>query len=208
MVATTHRLFSLPSRMNLAKTVDLSEAMSAIDVEASRLCGGLSAEQLSYCPRPGRWSIAQNLAHLRTTTEVFLPAVDAALETTRDLKLHSNGPFSLKLYGRLLVWQMEARPFIKLQAPRAIQPRLLNSPVSELEHFLLSHAAMRQRVEAADGLHLTGLRFPSPLAKLLPRESAGVLFCVQRTFSAASPAGQQCPSSSSFVQPLSTHITH
>jgi hypothetical protein len=166
MVATTHRLFNLPGRVDLAKAVDLSEAMASIDLDAVRLFGGLSADQLSWCPRPGRWSIAQNLAHLRITAEVFLPAVDAALETTRNLELRSKGPFRLKFYGRLLVWQMEARPrpFIKLQAPKALQPKLLGPPPQELGHFLLSHAAMRQRAEAADGLHLTGLRFSSPLA--------------------------------------------
>jgi hypothetical protein len=33
-----------------------------------------------------------------------------------------------------------------------------------LEHFLTSQAAIRQRIADADGLDLTALRFPSPVA--------------------------------------------
>lgn len=154
----------LTDRMGPAKTAELCEATFAVDAEAMRLCGGMSEEQLSWRPRPRCWSIAENLAHLRTTTEVFLPAVDASLAAIRKLRLHSKGPFSLGLYGRILVWSMESRPIIKMRAPMPIQPRLLNSPASELDHFLISQAAIRQRIMDGDGLDLTALRFPSPLA--------------------------------------------
>ncbi len=99
MLGVTEKFFNFTDRIHLAKTVELSEAAFAVDAEAKKLCAGLSEEQLSWCPRPGRWSIAQNLAHLRTTTEVFLPAVDSALEASRNLGLRSEGPFGLKLYS-------------------------------------------------------------------------------------------------------------
>ncbi len=147
-----------------SKTVELREATLAVDLEAINLCAGLSEEQLSWSPRPGRWSIAQNLSHLRRTTEVFLPAVDATLEASRNQKLHSPGPFRLNLYGRLMVWRMESRPILKMRAPKAIRPRLLGSCAAELDHFLIAQAALRQRIEDAEGFHLTAIRFPSPLA--------------------------------------------
>ena len=147
-----------------SKTVELREATLAVDLEAINLCAGLSEEQLSWSPRPGRWSIAQNLSHLRRTTEVFLPAVDETLEASRNRKLHSPGPFRLNLYGRLMVWRMESRPILKMRAPKAIRPRLLGSCGAELDHFLIAQAALRQRIEDAEGFHLTAIRFPSPLA--------------------------------------------
>ena len=147
-----------------AKTVELREATLAVDLEAISLCAGLSEEQLSWSPRPGRWSIAQNLSHLRRTTEVFLPAVEATIEASRNRKLHSPGPFRLNLYGRLMVWRMESRPILKMRAPTAIRPRLLGSCAAELDHFLIAQAALRQRIEDAEGFHLTAIRFPSPLA--------------------------------------------
>jgi DinB superfamily len=146
------------------KTVELRDATLAVDLEAINLCAGLSEEQLSWSPRPGRWSIAQNLSHLRRTIEVFLPAVDATLEASRNLKLRSPGPFRLNLYGRLIVWRMESRPILKMRAPKAIRPRLLGSCAAELDHFLVAQAALRQRIEHAAGCHLTAIRFSSPLA--------------------------------------------
>jgi DinB superfamily len=164
MLGVTEKFFSFTDRIHLATTVELSEAALAVDAEAKNLWAGLSEEQLSWCPRPGRWSIAQNLAHLRTTAEVFLPAVDSALEASRILGLRSEGPFVLSPFGRLVVWRMDARPIIKMQAPRILRPRLLSHAGSELEHFLISQVAFRQRIAEADGLDLTARRFPSPLA--------------------------------------------
>src|ERR1700744_6208985 len=120
MLSVTENLFYPVDHR--VKTVALRDATLAVDVEAVDLCAGLSEEQLSWSPRPGRWSIAQNLSHLRRTTEVFLPAVDAPLEASRNQKLHSPGPFRLNLYGRLLVWRIESRPILKMRAPKAIWP--------------------------------------------------------------------------------------
>ena len=149
---------------NQSKTVELREATLAVDQEAINLCEGLTEDQLSWSPRPGRWSIAQNLSHLRRTTEVFLPAVDATLEASKKQKLQSPGPFTLNLYGRFMVWRMDSRPILKMRAPKAIRPRLLGSCAAELDHFLIAQAALRQRIEDAEGFHLTAIRFPSPLA--------------------------------------------
>jgi hypothetical protein len=51
-----------------------------------------------------------------------------------------------------------------MRAPKAIWPRLLGSCAAELDHFLISQANLRQRIEDAEGFHLTAIRFPSPLA--------------------------------------------
>ena len=147
-----------------SKNVELKEATLAVDLEAINLCAGLTEDQLAWSPRPGRWSIAQNLSHLRRTTEVFLPAVDATLQASKTRNLQSPGPFTLNLYTRLMLWRMDSRPILKLRAPKSIRPRLLSSCAAELDHFLIAQAALRQRIEDAEGFHLTAIRFPSPLA--------------------------------------------
>ena len=167
MLGAAEKFFNFTDRICLAKTVELSQAALAVDAEAKSLCAGLTEKQLSWCTKPGSWSIAQNLAHLRMTTEVFLPAVDSVLEASRKLRLHSQGPFTLNLCSRVMVWGMDAQPIIKMKAPRLTQPRLLSSSASELEHFLILQAALRQRIADADGLDLTALRFPSPVASYL-----------------------------------------
>jgi DinB superfamily len=147
-----------------AQTVELRQATLTVDREAINLCAGLTEDQLSWSPRPGKWSIAQNLSHLRRTTEVFLPSVDATLEASKTQKLHSPGPFTLNLYTRLMLWRMDSRPILKMRAPKAIRPRLLGTCAEELDHFLIAQSALRQRIDNAEGCHLTAIRFPSPLA--------------------------------------------
>jgi hypothetical protein len=165
MLGVTGRFLDFTDGIQQAKTLELTDATLAVDVEAKRLCAGLSEKQLSWCPGPGRWSVAENLAHLRTTTEVFLPTVGSALEASRILGLHSEGPFVLGPFGRLIVWRMDARPILKMRAPKILRPRLLGSAESELEHFLGSQAAFRQRIAEGDGLSLSAWRFSSPVAR-------------------------------------------
>jgi len=164
MLGATGRVLDFTGGIPLAKTVELAEAALAVDVDANQLCDGLSEEQLAWRPRPGKWSVAENLAHLRTTTEVFLPAVDSALEASRIMGLRGEGPFALSPFGRLIVWRMDARPVFKMRAPKLLRPRMLSSVGSELEHFLASQAAFRRRIEEAEGLNLTAWRFSSPVA--------------------------------------------
>lgn len=164
MLGLMDRVLNFTREAPLAKTVELSMAAMMFDAEAKQLWAGLSEEQLAWRPRQGKWSIAEHLAHLRTTTEVFLPAVDSALEASRLMGLRSDGPFALSPFGRLIVWRMDARPILKMRAPKILRPRLLGSAGSELELFLTSQAAFRRRIEEAEGLNLTAWRFSSPLA--------------------------------------------
>jgi hypothetical protein len=163
LLSLSEKLVPLAERPYGIQPRELHAASLAVDSGTLALCTGLTDEQLSWSPRPGAWSICQNLAHLRATNEVFLPVVDAALEASRRRRLEGEGPFYLNLFGKVMVWRMESRPIFKMQAPKAVQPRPASSPAVELQNFLSSQAAVRQRIEASGGLHLTALRFPSPL---------------------------------------------
>ena len=142
----------------------LRAELCAVNAEATAICEGLTGEQLAWRPDPAKWSIAENLIHLCTTTEVFLPAVDGALQECRRRGALRAGPFRLGWYGRLLVWWVEPPPAIRLPAPKALRPTLSGAPEDALRSFLLQQAAMQQRMEDAAGLDLAGMRFPSPLA--------------------------------------------
>ncbi len=56
------------------------------------------------------------------------------------------------------------RPVIKIARSKAAAARLLSSVQSELEQFLISQAALRQRISEASVLDLTAWRFASPVA--------------------------------------------
>jgi DinB superfamily len=148
----------------LIDTKSVANELSAVNSAATALCKGLTADQLAWRPHPEKWSIAENLIHLCTTTEVFLPTVDHAILESRSKKLLGQGPFPLGLYGRVLVWYVEPPPVIRLPAPKALRPQLPGSPECVLENFLALQSAMMRRLTDADGLNLVGMRFSSPLA--------------------------------------------
>lgn len=141
--------------------------LEQINRDVESLCAGLSEEQLGWRPEPERWSIAENLIHLRTTAEVFLPTMDEAIEEATRKNLRSDGPFKLSLKGRLFCWYTEPPPKIRLPAPAPLRP-LLKGPATEaLPLFLESQRWVVQRLEAASGLDLNRARIRSPLAKFI-----------------------------------------
>jgi len=145
-----------------AKTLLLG--LSEVNAKAKSLCEGLSGDQLAWRPKAGGWSIAENLIHLCITTQTFLPAVDHALAESLRRQLTGGGPFRLGLYGRMLVRYVEPPPLIRLPAPKPLRPLSSIPPERALEDFFRCQAAMQLRMKTAEGINLTGLRFPSPLA--------------------------------------------
>jgi hypothetical protein len=71
----------------------LVSEVQRINEQTTALCAGLNEGQLAWRPQPGRWSIAENLIHLRTVAEVFLPSLDQAIADARTRNLLNDGPF-------------------------------------------------------------------------------------------------------------------
>ncbi len=143
------------------------DQLLAINAEAKALCAGLSPDELGMRPALEKWSIAENLIHLCTTTEVFMPVLDRAIAESRQQGFLSAGPFRLGWYGRVLVWYVQPPPVIRLPAPKALRPRPDGPPEHALDLFLQSQTELLRRVEAASDIDLTRLRFSSPLASYI-----------------------------------------
>jgi len=145
----------------------LSGELQHVNRDAAALCAGLNEAQLGWRAEPGRWSIAENLLHLRTTAEVFMPALDAAIAQAREMNWRSEGPFRLTMMGRLFVWYTEPPPKIRLPAPAPLKPVLQGPAAQALPLFLESQQWILQRLEASNGLDLNRARITSPLAKFV-----------------------------------------
>jgi hypothetical protein len=147
----------------------LREDLLRLSAPAVTPCDGLAADDLAHRVEPGRWSVAENLAHLRVTADTFLPAVDRALARTRERGATGAGPFRLGAYGRLLVRYVEPPPLMRLPAPRVLRPPAVGTPggapAEAPPGFLDAQARMLGRMKLAEGLDLTALRFESPLAR-------------------------------------------
>jgi hypothetical protein len=145
----------------------ICQELEAVNSQAVSLCEDLAANELAWRSKPGNWSIAENLVHLRMTTDTFLPPVDRAIAETKRRGLVANGPFRLRRYGRILVWYVEPPPKIRLPAPKVLRPLPAGSPTDALPEFLEAQMLMMQRMQAARGLDLAALRFASPLASYI-----------------------------------------
>jgi hypothetical protein len=149
----------------LVDTKSIRAELAAVNREATALCAGLTVEQFSRRPELAKWSIAENLVHLIATTRVFLPVIDQAIAETCRRELMNPGPFRLGIYARLLLWYVEPPPVFRLRTPKLLRPRLSELSGEVLERFFDWQEAMAQRMQAASGLNLVSLRFPSPVVR-------------------------------------------
>src|SRR3989442_1534737 len=95
---------------------------NAANIEkAKSLTAGLSAAQMNWRPQPGKWSIAQNLAHLNFGYPYF-DSIASSIAAARAKGIIGNGPFR---YGWLMIWivkSMEPPPKRKFKAGKIFTP--------------------------------------------------------------------------------------
>jgi hypothetical protein len=152
----------------MKKSLDEIRAeIAAADAEAKRLCEGLSEEQLSWRPQPGKWSIAENLAHLNLTTQTYVPGIQRSLQTARERGITGTGAFDLGFMGKLFVNYLEPPFKVKTKAPKAIQPILQGPAKDALPQFLRGQEAFAKLVDAAQGVDCERVVFVSPFASIL-----------------------------------------
>ncbi len=152
----------------VAELQQIQQELGACDDEVRRLCEGLSPEELGWRPSPKSWSIAENLHHLRITTEVFAPAAERAIRVAREQGLFSKGPFPMGRMDRFFVWYVEPPPRIRLPAPKPLRPPLEESTAeAALQDFLDSQELMIHQIQSADGLDLCRARVVSPIASYI-----------------------------------------
>ena len=152
----------------MKKSLDeIKSEMTAIEADAQKLCAGLSEEQLAWRPQPGKWSIAENLAHLNITTQAYVPGIRQTLQQARQKGLQGSGAFDLGFTGKLFVNYLEPPFKMKTKAPKMIQPVLQGAASDALPQFLRGQEAFRKLVDEADGVDLGRASFVSPFSSLL-----------------------------------------
>jgi hypothetical protein len=119
--------------------------------------------------------VAECLAHLAASAEVYLPALDDAVRRARAAGRTSARPFRPGIVSRWLVSSMEPPPRRRTESQRAIRPRPDLSLAQAMAAFTSAQGALRAQVAAADGLDLGAVRLRSPLVPLL-RLSLGTCF--------------------------------
>jgi hypothetical protein len=136
---------------------------AAVNRETSlALLDGLRADQLAWRPTPATWGLADICEHLRLLTNIYLPALDAAIEQGHAAAAYSDRPFSGNIFSRLLVWSMEPPVRLRMRAPRALLPPPTADPVQARTLYAASQHAFELRLERSAGLDLAHVLVRSP----------------------------------------------
>lgn len=145
--------------------------LRAIRREAAALTDGLSAAQLAWSPAPGRWSLADVMAHLNIAGRIYLDAIAHVLAGARARGLEDRGDYRPTLTGRMMAWALgPGQQRIRMKAPSIFRPaegtRAIDGP-RELATWRALHVEMEERIREAAGLDLRRARFVSPAARLV-----------------------------------------
>lgn len=126
---------------------------------AAELAGGLTSEQLIQRVDPGRWSIAECIAHLNATASVVQGFMAEAIVRGRREKLLGGGPFSIGPKGRFLVWFAEPPAKIKISAPRRVRPPAqIDQPLKLFEAFMTAQDGWEKLMRESAGLDLERIK--------------------------------------------------
>jgi uncharacterized damage-inducible protein DinB len=141
---------------------------------AHALIDALSADQLMQRPDPGKWSIAECLAHLNMTAVTVQGFMAQRIKQGKEEKKFGSGPFSIGPKGRLMVWIAEPPPKFRIRAPKRVRPpATIDDPLRVLPQFLNAQDEWERLMHEQEGLNLAKIKvgqgaFRVRLAAALP----------------------------------------
>ena len=150
---------------NLLQTITAEAAKNR--ETARELVAGLSEDQLNWTPDPKRWSIAQCLDHLATTSKGFRPYLTAAIEKGRSqFPAPQSLPYRPSWVGGWLAKQVMPETTRKVPSPKVFKPSYsrISNP---LEIFLDQQNEFLDFVRQANGLDYNKIRLRSPVTSLM-----------------------------------------
>ena len=143
-------------------------------LRAQSLVSGLPPGQLTKQPEPGKWSIADCLAHLNMTAATVQKLMAHGIELGKQEKKFGSGPFSIGPKGRLMVWIAEPPPKFRIRAPKTVRPpATIDDPRQVLPQFLHAQDEWERLMREQEGLNLAKIKvgqgaFRMRLAAALP----------------------------------------
>jgi DinB family protein len=122
---------------------------------AEALVSTLTPGQLLWRPDPGKWSVAECLAHLNVTATTVQKIMARGIEQGKKEKKFGSGSFSIGPKGRLMVWIAEPPPKFRLRAPKSVRPpEAIDDPMQVLPEFLYIQAEWERLMREQEGLDL------------------------------------------------------
>lgn len=119
------------------------------------LVSGLTTQQFTTQPEPGKWSVAECILHLNTTAQVVQSLMEKAIAEGKRNNIVGSGPFAIGFKGRLLFWIAEPPPKFRIRAPRNVRPpSQIDNPLKLLPDFLKAQNEWERLIRESAGLDL------------------------------------------------------
>jgi hypothetical protein len=128
--------------------------------KAKSLTAGLSAAQMNWRPQPGKWSIAQNLAHLTAGDPQDLDPAASSIAAARAKGIIGNGPFRYGWVSSWIMKSMEPPPKRKFKSAKAYTPSPDIDAAKAVADYLRRNAHLTELIQKADGLDLARAKTP------------------------------------------------
>jgi len=146
-----------------AELESYSDHLLSIRQDAVGLMSGLSDAQFNWQPAPGRWSMAGCFDHLnKSAAQLFIPIVDAAINTAKAEGLKSDGPFAYSALERWAVRSNDAPPKMRFKAPKNVQPADSLRLDDVRGDFVRWQDEIASRLRQSDGLDLRRAKYTWP----------------------------------------------
>jgi len=157
------------------------EELRAIRRDAATLTDDLGDAQLAWRPGPGRWLIAEVVAHLNRAGRPYLDRIAHALAEARRRGLSEGDEWRPTFVGGWMARSQEPPPRIRFRAPRIFRPDGEGAPppagAPELATWRSLHQEMEERIREAAGVDLRRARIVSPVTRMV-RMNAGDAFAL------------------------------
>lgn len=134
--------------------------LDAIEQDGDAAVRGLSEEQGRWRPGPGKWSVADCVAHLRHVGVMLLERLEPLLIEARERGTLSNDAAGLGWVGGWFTRTMEpgTRP---MPTPANFAPPADTPLHAAVEAWRVYHVRLRRAIESAEGLALRRIRMAS-----------------------------------------------
>jgi len=139
-------------------------------LRAQTLTAGLTDQQFNWRPEPGRWSVAECLAHLNTTNQLDVEPLRLAITEGRRRGIKGGPPFRYGWLSRKFISMLEPPVTTKMKAPAAYAPpseARLAPTLGSYEKLVQTFADL---YDSATGLDLARIKttFPALPSALQP----------------------------------------
>lgn len=127
----------------------------------------LSETQFNWSPELGRWSIAQNLAHLNTVNGLDLTPITEVVAHARLHNIRGDGPYKYSWLNNYFIRSMEPPVTKKFKAPKAYVPPPDAPLAATLDEYRRITNAILDQIRLANGLDLKRAKTIMPAMRLL-----------------------------------------